>query len=520
MQQPDHNTLWRFYKAHRDPMRGLLRRTVQVAVKAGLVDLVLQAVDGTKIAGNASRARVYDSDGLRGVLARVEAAIADLEAANATGGDPPPARLPEDLARAEALRRRVSEAIARVEEDGPRYTNLTDPDAGLLSIRGGGFVAGYNAQAVAAALKPPDEGGGGLLITAVGLAAGPDDHLQLVPMIEASADNLGQGGAGVTLADAGYHSGANLAACDAAGHQVLMPSAQDRKRRSPYHKAHFISRPETDAYLCPEGETLSSKDSFIHENGYALRRYQAPAAACRACPAFGRCTTSGRGRSIRVSEYEPLLQRHNARMATSSAKERYRRRQVLIEPPFGILKEGHGARRFLLRGRCNVLSEWSLLATGFNLKSLHRMGVRRTPPCMDATHQGRSRGRLRPSQPTVRSGALRTRCLPIRPRPRRHPPFPSPTSQPTSPTNETGSRRDLAQPTVGEDAPERLWRATLFDGLTTNQLGKANQIREANDWRGRRLGRRAIGKAVHELPLTVMRGLVYGGGRREGAGVD
>ena len=137
MQQPDHNTLWRFYKAHRDPMRGLLRRTVQVAVKAGLVDLVLQAVDGTKIAGNASRARVYDSDGLRGVLARVEAAIADLEAANATGGDPPPARLPEDLARAEALRPRVSEAIARVEEDGPRYTNLTDPDAGLLSIRGG-----------------------------------------------------------------------------------------------------------------------------------------------------------------------------------------------------------------------------------------------------------------------------------------------------------------------------------------------------------------------------------------------
>ena len=100
-----------------------------------------------------------------------------------------------------------------------------------------------------------------------------------------------------------------------------------------------------------------------------------------------------------MSEYEPLLQRHNVRMATSSAKERYRRRQVLIEPPFGILKEGHGARRFLLRGRCNVLSEWSLLATGFNLKSLHRVGVRGTPPCMDATHQGRLKGRLRPSQP-------------------------------------------------------------------------------------------------------------------------
>ena len=45
MQQPDHNTLWRFYKAHRDRMRTLLRRTVRTAVSAGLVDLAVQAVD-------------------------------------------------------------------------------------------------------------------------------------------------------------------------------------------------------------------------------------------------------------------------------------------------------------------------------------------------------------------------------------------------------------------------------------------------------------------------------------------
>ena len=44
MQQPDHNTLWRFYKAHRDRMRTLLRRTVRTAVSAGLVDLAVQAV--------------------------------------------------------------------------------------------------------------------------------------------------------------------------------------------------------------------------------------------------------------------------------------------------------------------------------------------------------------------------------------------------------------------------------------------------------------------------------------------
>src|SRR3954469_12618047 len=63
-QRPDHNTLWRFYEQHRDGMRRLLRRTVQTAVRLGLVDLAVQAVDGTKLAGNAARERTYDAAGL------------------------------------------------------------------------------------------------------------------------------------------------------------------------------------------------------------------------------------------------------------------------------------------------------------------------------------------------------------------------------------------------------------------------------------------------------------------------
>ncbi len=51
-QRPDHNTLWRFYQRHRDGMRGLLKQTVRAAVAVGLVDLALQAVDGTRVHGN------------------------------------------------------------------------------------------------------------------------------------------------------------------------------------------------------------------------------------------------------------------------------------------------------------------------------------------------------------------------------------------------------------------------------------------------------------------------------------
>ena len=75
----------------------------------------------------------HDARELRRLLTRTEQALADLEAQNATGGDAPPPRLPQELANAQALRQRVEDALARVEaEGGPRHTNLTDQDAALL----------------------------------------------------------------------------------------------------------------------------------------------------------------------------------------------------------------------------------------------------------------------------------------------------------------------------------------------------------------------------------------------------
>ena len=390
-QTPDHNTLWRFYKAHRDQMRVLLKRTVHTAVTAGLVDLALQAVDGTRIAGNASGDRTYDEEGLRRLLDRVESAIEDLESDNAMEDDPAQESVPQELADAEALHQRVSEAIERVEQDdGPNHVNLTDPDAGLLKSSQGGFVTGYNAQSMVAPISDGDASG--MIITAVGVTSSSDDHPQLVPMIEASAQNTGASHA-VTVADAGYHSGANLVDCATSGRVVLMPDTHTRQRASPYHKAHFTYDPESDTYLCPNQQRLIFNATFRHPNGFRIRRYKADGAHCRACPAFGECTSSANGRTIKVSEYEPELRRHRELMSTEAARSKYKRRQELVEPVFGILKDRHGARRFLLRGLENVLSEWSLLAVAFNLKSLHKVwmaSLTSTSPCTAPSNSPRT----------------------------------------------------------------------------------------------------------------------------------
>lgn len=371
-QQPDHNTLWRFYKAHRQQMRKLLQRTVRTAVRLNLVDLAVQAVDGTKISANAAKERTYDAKGLQDLLARTETAIADLEAQNETGGDAPPPHLPEMLAHKQALRKQVQQALDEVEaEDGPTRRNLTDADAELMKSRQG-FVAGYNAQAMVSPLNEGTAGRTGLLITAAEVVTAPDDHGQLLPMCEAAEAMTGQR-ADVTLADGGYYSGPNLVACAEREQTIVVPEA----RTGAYHKNAFTYDAEADSYTCPQGQVLRLVGSKRRTRGRVTRVYCGAAAVCRACPAFGRCTTDRRhGRMLEVGPEEAHLGRHRRWMATEAARVAYRQRKQVVEPSFGILKEQQGARRFLLRGLTNVRAEWSLLATAFNLRTLAKIWQR------------------------------------------------------------------------------------------------------------------------------------------------
>ncbi len=105
-----------------------------------------------------------------------------------------------------------------------------------------------------------------------------------------------------------------------------------------------------------------------------MRLYRASGAVCRACPAFGVCTTDRRhGRALEIGPHDAALRRHRAWMSTGEAKQAYRQRKQLVEQVFGIIKEQQQARRFLLRGLPNVAAEWTLLATAFNLSALWRM---------------------------------------------------------------------------------------------------------------------------------------------------
>ena len=60
---PDHSTLSRFRKQHADALVGLFAQILRLCHEAGLVDLSLLALDGTKVTANAARVRGPRAEG-------------------------------------------------------------------------------------------------------------------------------------------------------------------------------------------------------------------------------------------------------------------------------------------------------------------------------------------------------------------------------------------------------------------------------------------------------------------------
>ena len=208
LQRPDHNTLWRFYKNHRQAMRNLFKRTVRTAFRMELVDLALQAVDGTKVRANAANDRTYDGEALRRLSERSDRAICALEAQNEAGEDAPPANLPPELAGKKALRERMRQAQETLEgSDRLKQVNLTDQDAVMMKTNQGITLA-YNGQAVVSPVVAEGKETG-MLITAAGVSDDPTDYAQLGPMMKQAEETTGVR-AETTLADGGYYSGSNL----------------------------------------------------------------------------------------------------------------------------------------------------------------------------------------------------------------------------------------------------------------------------------------------------------------------
>jgi transposase len=356
-QRPDHTTIARFRQRHETALAGLFGEVLALCAEAGMVQVGVVAIDGTKLHANASQHATHDYEQIaREILAEADAVDAgEEERFGAARGD----ELPPELATAqgrrgwlrEAKRRlddkraeearpiprnrpdRLREAKRRLEEehqtecqanaayeayrargrmkDGRRFGRPPDPfqpppvPTGKINLSdldsrnvktSRGWVQGYNAQAVCTEQQ---------IVIAAEVTVDSPDFGHLGPMVEATGRELAAAGITavpeVVLADAGYWHQAQMESLTGRGTVVLVPPDAGKRKGA---------RPGWDGGL------------------YAFMR---------------RVLASDRGGEL------------------------YAKRQGMIEPVFAHTKFNRRMDRFLRRGRSAARSEWRLMTATHNL---------------------------------------------------------------------------------------------------------------------------------------------------------
>ncbi len=84
-----------------------------------------------------------------------------------------------------------------------------------------------------------------------------------------------------------------------------------------------------------------------------------------------------RGAKLRTGRRGPLrkdatlVERMDRKVSVKKGRTVYRRRQHIIEPVFGQIKDARGIRSFIRRGKAAADSEWKLICGTHNLLKLY-----------------------------------------------------------------------------------------------------------------------------------------------------
>jgi len=359
---PDHNTLWRFLKENRSSFKGVFRSCVRVAVEAKLVELVLHAVDGTKVLSACSgRTGFHRKDlerRLKGLDEWLESRVCESEA---DGGDEGGSySLPEDVRDRESLRGRIRDALKRLDVVDRDHFHPLEEESRVMKC-GEGFRFAYNSQAVV-------DSKSGLIVGGEVVNAENDSHM-LTAMIGEAKETVG-GAAEDTLADGGYLSGEELSRSEDLSYGVLVNMGEDSGEDKPFHSSRFSYDEESGRVLCPLGKELR----FERKKGSRWGDYEVAVYRCKSyrdCPRRGECSKDKRGRMIEIGPYHGAVSRQREKQKMPEKSDLLKKRMGIIERVFGHIKEVFGFRRFSLRGLSGARVQWSLICTAYNLSRLY-----------------------------------------------------------------------------------------------------------------------------------------------------
>lgn len=135
--------------------------------------------------------------------------------------------------------------------------------------------------------------------------------------------------------------------------------------------ANFTYDRLLDCYTCPAGEQLVTNSRwYTKKHGKTTNRMKHyKTSSCKSCSFFERCTKNKAGRLIERTEHAEVIEANKQRIELN--KDIYRKRQAIVEHPFGIIKRQWGFYYVMTKKTIKHASaDVGLIFTAFNLRRM------------------------------------------------------------------------------------------------------------------------------------------------------
>jgi len=369
--RPDHTTLARFRARHAEALAGLFGQVLVMCASAGMGRVGSVAIDGTKIAGQASLRKNYSEARLRKLADQVLAEAAATDAAeDAVLGEASGAELPAELAPGPGRAARIKAALAklakecqqavdddvataRAERSLAREQHVVDTERAARPARRRGPVE--DRAKVRAGQARVDKVKDQLAQSRAG--KGPRAH-----RFKGSANPSDPDTGPMPQRGKGFVQGFNAQVAVTDDHLILATDVTNQPNDAPSFVPMMNAAVQAVAGCWPGqpvGVVLADAGYISTDNLTA--------------PGPDRLIATGR------TPEEPAKKGlHHEAITTMAARlqpgtpdrERYKRRQATVEPVLGQIKDRIGLRRFSRRGLQAARHELALAALAFNIRRL------------------------------------------------------------------------------------------------------------------------------------------------------
>jgi transposase len=361
--RPDHNTIANFRKDNPKAIKKVFRATIQIAKHFDLIGGKLIAGDSTKLRAQNSKKNNYNQAKIERHIAYIDNKLEEYTRALAENDGDNRQQIEDEIKKQQQRKDNYKNIEKQLKESGEPQISISDPESRQIMIRNNITEVAYNVQTTVDSKNniPIDY-----------KVTNQNDSKAMGNMVQRAKSILGTNEFTV-LYDKGYHTGSELKTAQDLGVETIvaipsLPSTSQAPNHE-YNSEHFIYDKEADTYTCPQGEVLRTNGTWYKEHdkrGNLMVFKQYRTRSCKRCPVHSQCTRSKKGRILSRTTFAEYYEKN--RKAYQEKEHLYKRRQAIVEHPYGTIKRQWGfSYNLTKRGISRASSDVGFMFIAYNL---------------------------------------------------------------------------------------------------------------------------------------------------------